>query len=146
MASLKKRGYINTAGEWAVPPQYDLAANFSEGLAWVGAADLFGFVDPSGTETIPLMYQSVRGFVAGVAAVKVGEKWGYINRDNQFLIEPRFDGCVAGPFNEGLARVAEDERWGFINRAGEFTIEPQFEMAYDFHEGRAAVEIDGKTG
>ena len=42
--------------------------------------------------------------------------------------------------------MAEGERWGFINHAGEFAIEPQFEMAYDFHEGRAAVMIDGKNG
>jgi hypothetical protein len=88
VTSQKKRGYINTVGEWAVPPRYDLAAGFKEGLAWVGAADLYGFVDPNGAEPIPLMYQNARDFCGGLASVQVANKWGYIDRDNRFLIEP----------------------------------------------------------
>lgn len=44
----KKFGYINQKGEFVIQPKYDLAKNFSDGLAAVREGDLFGFINVSG--------------------------------------------------------------------------------------------------
>jgi hypothetical protein len=119
---LRKRGYINKTGQWVVPPQYDIAGAFSEGLGWVILDNRYGFVNVKADRVVPLNYQSARSFSGGLAPVRASGKWGYIDKTNQFVIEPVFDGCVAGPFNEGLARVAVGERWGYINRSAELHI------------------------
>jgi hypothetical protein len=99
-----------------------------------------------GTASEAARHHLPRSFSGGLAPVQVSRKWGYIDKANQVVIEPVFDGAVAGPFKVGVARVAVGERWGYINRSADFLIPPQFEMAYDFHEGRATVIIDGQSG
>ncbi len=37
-------------------------------------------------------------------------------------------------------------KYGYINCAGNMTITPQFDLAHEFHEGLAAVEINDKWG
>jgi hypothetical protein len=43
-----KYGYINRAGKVIIEPQFDLADEFSEGLARIGIAGNFGYIDEAG--------------------------------------------------------------------------------------------------
>src|SRR5215467_13059918 len=56
-----KFGYIDKTGRVTIPPQFDSASRFSEGLAAVGVGD----------DTIK-------------------RKWGYIDQTGRFAIKPRF--------------------------------------------------------
>ncbi|MBV7329782.1 WG repeat-containing protein [Chloroflexi bacterium TSY] len=40
----------------------------------------------------------------------------------------------------------ESRKYGYLGQDGAFAIEPQFEAAFEFHEGLAAVKIDGRYG
>ena len=48
-----------------------------------------------------------------------------------------------------MARVKDEKtgKWGYLDKQGHFVVPPQFDVAQDFAEGLAAVEIGGeKTG
>jgi hypothetical protein len=60
-------------------------------------------------------------------------------------------------FHEGLAAACKNKLWGFVNAKGEFVIQPRFNSVFSegdgweekfctvgFHDGLAAVELDGK--
>lgn len=72
------------------------------------------------------------------------DKVGYIDKEGDFVIEPKFD--AAKDFYEGLAPVKLDGKWGYIDKTGEFVIQPQFDKADIFSSGLAAVKVDGKWG
>lgn len=74
-------------------------------------------------------------------------KFGYIDAQGKVAIKPQFDDAKS--FSEGLARVKIGRKWGFINQTGNLVILPQFQYqeankpSLDFHEGMAAVSLDG---
>jgi len=147
-------GFVTTEGEWAIPPQFDDARPFHQGLAAVSKDGLWGYIDPSGAFVIEPRWQKAQSFSEGLAAVhEEGAGWGYINPGGQWAIEPRFG--RAGPFSEGLAAVAEgspdSEGWagqrtyGYIDPQGEWVIEPRFRNAEVFSSGRAAVTEGSDT-
>jgi len=129
-------GYVNTKGEWAIPPQFDRASPFSEGLAAVFIAERAGYIDTSGKWIVEPRYESAGPFQEERAAVQTGEKFGYINPRGQMVIQPQFDG--AGPFSDGLAGVEVDSTFGYIDYRGEWVIEPSFRGGgSSFTHGRA---------
>jgi len=82
-----KFGYIDKSGNAAVPLEYDIVYNFSEGLAVVGKGTQYnnhrfegkyGYIDKTGKELVPLKYDYAESFSEGLAAVCLDGKWGYI--------------------------------------------------------------------
>jgi len=147
------RGFINSDGEYVIPPELEGidtsgdGADFFEGKAlfaqkeWTGdyLVDIkCGFIDKAGTIVIEPMYAYADHFSEGLAAVQIDGKWGYIDSAGNIIIEPQFDN--AGTFSEGLASVKLEDKWGYIDRNGNVVIEPQFEEAGDFSQGLAPVE------
>ena len=104
----KSVGFIDSSGEFAISPQFDQAAAFSEGLAAVRIAGAWGFIDRRGRRVVELRFQSVAlpGFSNGYAAVRFDGAWGYIDRTGRFAIPPRFQ--EVAHFSEGLAAVCCD--------------------------------------
>lgn len=68
-------GFIDKSGRFIIPPKYENADMFSEGLAAVqvsGKNPKWGFVDPKGNLVIPAKYDSVKRFSEGLAMVEGG--------------------------------------------------------------------------
>lgn len=88
-----------------IAPQFDLAVDFSEGLAAV----CFKEKKKNGEKI-----KWSRG------------RWGYIDKTGELVIKPQF--ISAHDFSEGLARVHvegyEGDRLGYINKKGEWVWEP----------------------
>ncbi|PZO46562.1 MAG: hypothetical protein DCF15_20110 [Phormidesmis priestleyi] len=146
-------GYINRQGKLVIPAEFELAQDFSEGLAAVMKDGLYGFINPSGEMVIKPQFQrkplpvpeEIKVFAAypyqfqqGVASVRQNDRWGYINRDGRWVIPPRFD--TADSFVDDRAAVRVGDRWGIINRAGQWIVSPQFTNLRSFHEGLAAAQ------
>jgi WG containing repeat len=74
-----KWGYLDKSGKWAIKPRFDIAGNFSEGLAAVS-------VSPGKTGDLQ----------------KSGH-WGYIDHAGELVIPPQFR--TAFPFKKGIATV-----------------------------------------
>jgi WG containing repeat len=127
----KKWGYTDSKGQEVIPPMFDKAEDFHDGLAavatWVAQAGglkrlgavlwrvqphselRWGFIDERGTSVIAPQFTEVKWFSDGLAAVTREPPfsdcgcWGYIDRSGRTAIKPRFD--RAEPFSEGLAFV-----------------------------------------
>ncbi|MGN7055431.1 WG repeat-containing protein, partial [Neisseria sp. P0003.S004] len=62
-----KYGYINTKGEMVIPPKYEEAFYFNEGLAAVKILDKWGYIDKRNQWVIPARYKSAYNFEDGMA-------------------------------------------------------------------------------
>src|SRR5438105_2982043 len=64
-----KYGFINSAGQIVINPQYDEATWFSEGLAGVKINGKWGFIDEAGRIVIQPQFDGVIDFYEGLASV-----------------------------------------------------------------------------
>lgn len=65
-------GFIDKRGAFVIPPRYENADMFSEGLAAVQQGGKWGFVDPRGNLVIPARYDRIKRFSEGLALVEGG--------------------------------------------------------------------------
>lgn len=150
-----KYGYIDKTGKVIIPPQFDQADEFSEGLAAVNQGGVlnnngvisggrWGYIDTTGKYVIPLQFDEAGNFSEGLAEVKVNDKYGFIDKTGKMVILPQFEDVW--PFSEGLAKVCTDKKYGYIDKTGKITIVPQFDEAGNFSNGLAMVAIGDKFG
>ena len=136
-------GFIDTAGQVVIPPQFSAVGRFSEQLAPAAQGGLWGYVDPTGAFRIPPAFLGAGRFSLGRARVVMQaggqRRCGFVDASGAVVIAPQFDETGAGDFSEGLARVLMRGRWGYINTSGALVIRPKFEAAGDFSEGLAPV-------
>ena len=139
-----KFGYISKSGEMIIPPQFDRALYFSEGLARVAIDEKHGFIDKTGKIVIPLQFDWAYSSSEGLAPVKVGDKHGYIDKTGQVVIQPQFDNVES--FHDGFAPVQLGEKWGYIDEAGKYIAKPQFDKVWSFSGGIAPVTVGNRHG
>lgn len=133
-------GFIDTFGEWVIPPSGPVCRVFSEGFAASREGGKWGFIDRTGKPVILAEWDEVTDFSDGAAGVKRGERWGLIGRDGKLISDPVWDEVRA--FREGIAAVRREEKWGFVSRAGKMIAQPTWKTVGDFSEGFASVEVD----
>ena len=111
-------GYIDKMGTEVIKAKFEIAFDFSEGLARVNTGGpIIGkwfYIDTTGTHAMKRTFDGAGDFAEGLAPVKTGEKWGFINKAGTVVLEPQFDN--ASSFSEELAAIEVDGKWGFINR------------------------------
>ena len=116
-----KFGYLNSAGQWAIPAVYDLAYDFNEGIALVASINRNG--DPA---------------------------YSAISTSGNIILTINLKNCILDTqFSEGLLAFRETDsgRCGYINRNGETKIYLGEDIidAYRFHNGKAlAITSSGK--
>src|ERR1044071_581992 len=142
-------GFVDQTGKVVITLDSPLHLNgdsFSEGLTQYSTYDaekgtVYGYIDTSGKIQIKARFRDASSFVDGLAAVCTEwQKCGFINKEGDFVIEPKYR--VTNPFSEGLALAGLEEYdiVGFINKSGEMVIEPQFlNSGPRFNEGMAVV-------
>jgi len=145
-----KWGYIDKTGKIIVPPQYDAAGLFSEGMAGVMKGKKWGYVDAAGNLTIKPQFTEISPFSEGLAAVRIGDRWGYVDRTGKMAIKAQFN-CPAAPFTDGLAAVGHidikkkiSSVW-YIDKTGKKAFDSSYPAIRSFSEGLAAVGVIGGT-
>lgn len=123
-------GYVDTSGQFQIPPRYVIAGRFSEGLAVVSEDGInFGYIDSSGEMVIPAQFSNAGYFSGGLAPVQAGSTTallevsdaegrlfsflpsGYINTEGEYMIPPEY--VNVEPFRDGLA-IVYDIDWNPI--------------------------------
>ena len=157
----KKWGYINANGEFVIPPAFDCALPFADGLASVMVEGKWGFIDATGQFAIPPTYDLAYSFTGGLSLTNTGGTlasesemaagtlmkgghWRFIRRDGETVLAPRFE--VVYPFSQGYALVQSGGKYGFINTDGKLVVDTIYDGALPFSQGLAAVEHDGRWG
>jgi hypothetical protein len=99
-------GYIGPDGKWLIPPRFDDALPFSEGLAAVRVGDAdtgrWGYIDTSGTFVIQPRFTGAFLFSKGLALV----------------VE---DDYLRGQFDDNYKKL----NWRHIDRSGNFVNKPE---------------------
>lgn len=147
-----KWGYISHDGRMAIPPSYDGASDFSEGLAAVKIDWARGYINRKGDFIVKPIFESAGNFKDGLAVVRLEGKSCYVDSNGEILdnkiitvpdnqniefesgFNPRYE------FHEGLIRFVENQKYGYKNEEGEIIIKPQYFEANDFSEGLACVK------
>jgi hypothetical protein len=115
-AQLQKYGYADEKGNIAIKPQYEKAADFSDGLAAVqveaGNVKKWGYIDKTGKLVVPATYVLRPGkFSEGVAAVRIGDadydyESSFIDKTGKRLIENKK--WAMNGFHGGFAWVRKE--------------------------------------
>ncbi|MDO8680541.1 MAG: WG repeat-containing protein [Acidobacteriota bacterium] len=143
--STGKWGYVDTAGEWIINPQFEGAQGFSGGLAPVVVGGKTGYINTAGRFIINPQYSWGGEFVDGSAIITQPAGMGLIDREGRAVVEVgKFE--VVGTFQDGLARVKAGDGWGFIDSSGALAIGAEFDSADEFQNGLARVTALGKEG
>ena len=139
-----KFGYIDKSGNMIIPPQFDRAMSFTEGLGRVAIGDKQGYINETGDVVIPLQYAEAYPFSENLAGAKIENKFGFIDKSGEFVIAPQFDDVEH--FSEERAAVLLNNKWGYINKKGTYIAEPQFDKVWPFNDGIAPVNTGTTSG
>lgn len=155
-ASGGKMGFINTKGDWAIPPLWDRALGFDDGKGLVarreGNSARWYYTDNKGTPLFTdkawtpfSLFHDERAFVV-LGRDDEGLHLGLI--DSQGKLLAKGFRLTLGGFSEGLAAVAfEDGTWGYVDTNGKRLFPGKtWNRTYPFREGLSTVEVDGKYG
>ena len=159
-----KWGYINRSGEVVIKPQFEAAALFADGLAFVRypprkkplkpgekkpeLVEGMGYIDATGKVVIELenpLHINGDSFSEGLTTYwtwtpEQGDMYGYIDKSGKVQIKAKF--TVAYSFVDGLAAVCiEWQKCGFIDKSGGFVIEPKYRFTSSFSEGFASAGL-----
>jgi len=114
-------GYINTSAQIAIPIDFDLAADFTNGYAPAKKNGSFGLLDTKGNAVIPFECQGIdTPTPEGVFRVKKGKgndgKWALYTVKNQPITS--FSYNMIYPFEGKEARCVKDGKWGVLDIKG----------------------------
>lgn len=157
----EKWGYIDASGQVVIKPSYDLAKDFTEGLAYVYDKNkrAQGYIDNTGKPILSdaqlTGVQFARGFETDLSSgrilVKTYDKephFGYVDQAGKLVIPAVFD--QAEPFHEGFAVIAHKlgnskdgpiYRYNYIDTTGKELSAQGFPAAQAFSEGLAVVAV-----
>jgi hypothetical protein len=129
----------------ATNPSYPNLANVHSCEIMITKENLNGFVNAKGELIVKPVLKNTGHFVEDLAcAENDNEKWGFIDKQGEWVIDPRFDKYHY--FKEGWASVSCDGKSGFINRSGEWVIPPTFDYAGIFSNDLALVKRGERRG
>ena len=87
-----KWGYIDKSGKIVIPPQFESAEPFSEGVAAINQCDEGFFVDKTGKKIVLGNFSYVSPFGAGVSRINTGvnedRMWGLIDKTGKIIWGP----------------------------------------------------------
>jgi len=142
------------AQTFAIPPKFDYAGTFSEGLAIVTLKGNKFYIDTSGkiVLTLPKKFETAYDFSEGYARVISEGKFGFIDKSGRTVIDFKYEN--ASDFKNGISIVSFDKlsisnmfsdthKSGAINKKGDFIVNPYLTKIFDFNDGHAAVNFGG---
>lgn len=165
---VEKWGYIDTTGKFVIEPKYELAGDFSEGVAIVALERSydnpcrcqgysFGFIDTSGELAIsfpyktPILQTEFIKFRNGRAAVPAPASSAPGSGNGHDVIDPL--GNIVGESSSPTISsddahrnpvyVNQSRKWGYTDENGNFIIQPRFEFALPFQSRLARVSEKG---
>lgn len=151
-------GYLNTSGDVVIPPQYDWATPFSDGLAAVQKNGLWGFIDLEGNIRVPLIYEGARPYSGNLGGVIKNGKLGFVDKQGSLVVDfvfciPSDDFFIVSHSFQNLQRlqpVRVGSLLGLIDEKGKWIAQPEYEQfygAYGTHEETLiGAQREGKVG
>lgn len=146
-------GYVDAAGNVAIPPVYRDAASFVDGLAAVQDAEhgRWGVINTAGETVIPIEYSSMQRVSDSRFAVTKGDDTAILllDRDGREIVPVQPFQAIRA-FSDGLALARVDDpvtgyagtQYGYIDEEGRMVIPAEYGYANEFSQGRAVVSAE----
>ncbi len=82
-----KSGYVDRSGRVVIPPSFDIAGDFTEGLAWTLCSDGNGkYIDEHGRSVLSFEnVKKMQPFACGIAFVETRARCGYVDRRGKWV-------------------------------------------------------------
>ncbi len=134
-------GFIDRTGTVVIPPQFDAAEPFSDGMSRVYLGSKAGYINTDGKLVVPARYDTASKFEKGRAIVSEGGKYKVIDKTGATVNEIPYR--VLGDYHADLVVVQRQRStgadgktipgaYGYIDRDGRVVIEPRFMPAGGF--------------
>lgn len=118
-----KVGFVNEAGEIAIPLVYDGAWSFSDDMALVRQGTERFWIDTQGNRLFNWDWARGSRMYNGMALVATADGlYGVIDKRGELIIPCEWDAMIdrTWPFTRGeIMQVGKDGLWGFLNKQGE---------------------------
>lgn len=142
-------GYKGIDGKWHLPPKYDAAEDFEEGMARVEEQGKWKIINREGKEINPKDLPKIRPvapMAEGLRLATDGSRMGWVDSQGKPAFALRVYG-KAYSFSSGRARIQLDQLYGYLDKTGNLIIPNRFSTAADFEDGLAWVmDKDGTMG
>lgn len=139
-------GFVNIKGQWVLPPVYEEAKDFHQGLAAIRIGDLWGYINPQGQKVIPATFTDAGDFIWNYAVVGQKGLYGIIDKFGSFTLQPKY--LAIKPLNYGFFAVQKEENgpWGIITSQGTQITPLIYTSIGEFSEGLAVAEYESRVG
>ena len=149
-----KAGYINTKNEWVIPPTYQYAFAFQQGLARVKKGRNYMYINLKGEPVIQdfdnYVIQNFDNYVIepsdNTYIVGVRKECKYMIYDLNGNLLDTYDGFINNWSGNAIFGVKKGGKWGYIDGYGKVIVPFEYEEVNNFSEGLASVRKDGKWG
>lgn len=142
----EKYGYINLRGEVVIPPKYDHALEFKNGLARIELNGKFGYINQHSEIIINPMFELGLSYGCGCIPVKAQDKWGVIDKQGNFVISPRYDDIESSGFVNDVCIVSVNEKLGIITTDGTYLVPPRYQDLSYAGNGLWSFQENGRYG
>ena len=147
-------GYINTKNEWVIPPTYQYAFAFQQGVARVKKGRNYMYINLKGEPVIQdfdnYVIQNFDNYVIEpsdntyIVGVRKECKYMVYNLNGNLL--DTYDGFINNWSGNAIFGVKKGGKWGYIDGYGKVIVPFEYEEVNNFSEGLASVRKDGKWG
>ncbi|HMX56709.1 MAG TPA: WG repeat-containing protein [Leptospiraceae bacterium] len=134
-------GYIDRRGNVSLPPVYESAGNFNDGVAPVRRrSEKTTYIRKDGSRAFQNDFELGYDFSEGLAAVSWSTNEAFIDRTGKVVFGGKYR--YGSRFSEGLVSYSDSgsHLMGYVDRSGNVQIPARYTAAYDFKEGLAAVK------
>ena len=147
----RKWGFIDKTGDFVIPPQFESVKQFSDGMAAIRQNGKWGYINHKGEIVIPPKYYNVYNFTDDIARVEryANDKDYYINRNGHLtpILPPDIKKSKGKtPTNRTAFPSIDRGKYGFKDKKNNWIVLPQFNVAKDFSDSVACVQLNGKWG
>ena len=147
-------GYINTKNEWVIPPTYQYAFDFQQGVAIVKKGRNYMYINLKGEPVIQdfdnYVIQNFDNYVIepsdNTYIVGVRKECKYMVYDLNGNLLDTYNLLRNNRSDDAIFAVKKNGKWGYIDGYGKVIIPLEYEEVGNFSEGLAAVRKDGKWG
>ncbi len=138
-----KVGFIDASGEFKIPPTFDQALPFSEGLAAVAVGNKWGFIGTGGEFVIEPKFDAAFYFGEGVGMVESKGDLELVNRAGDVVARGLGPGAFVA---EGRVLAVRAGKYGYLDLRGNIAVPFVYDSGDYFSGGLAAVHKGDRFG
>lgn len=144
-----KYGYINDAGTWVIPPQFDYSSDFKNGFGEVTVNDKDGLIDAKGKLIIPCEWDDINTYYLekGVIIVEKDKRYGLMDGKGKLLIKCEWDDVNCTNAEKDSIVVDRGNMSGAFDRKGKQILPCKFDKGFMKNQwGYYDVSVNKKRG